>query len=90
MTQSGPKIISGEVRSAAGGAVPDARIFIADGPVPFSDIAILSDSQGRFSLSVPAEGAYTVACVAEGFAPVSAKVEVPMEKTLHIDLKSQS
>lgn len=90
MTQSGPNVISGEVRSPAGNAVADARVFIVDGPGPFPDVAALSDSHGGFSLSAPAEGTYTVMCVGENSAPVRVKVSVPLKKPLQIELSGQS
>lgn len=83
-------MISGEVRSPAGDAVADVRVFIVDGPASFSDIAALSDSNGRFSLSTPVEGTYTLTCAAEGFAPVTVEVSVPLKKSLRIELSGRS
>jgi hypothetical protein len=57
-----------------------------DGPGSFSDIAALTDSHGRFSLTAPQRGSYKVTCAAEGFAPVSITVEVPAKSALVIDL----
>ena len=79
-----PQVISGEVR-ARGEAVADARVYIVDGPGSFSDIAALTDSHGRFSLTAPQRGSYRVTCAAEGFAPVSITVDVPAS-ALVIDL----
>ncbi len=85
MSAATPQIISGEVR-VGGRAVADARVFIVDGPGSFSDIAALTDSHGRFSLTAPQAGSYTVTCVAEGFAPASLTVEVPAKGAFSIDL----
>jgi hypothetical protein len=80
-----PHVIAGEVRTG-GRAVADARVFIMDGPGSFSDIASLTDPNGRFSLTAPQQGNYKVTCAAEGFAPITITVEVPAESALVIDL----
>ena len=86
MSTATPQIISGEV-TAGGRAVADARVYIVDGPGSFSDIAALTDPQGRFSLTAPQEGSYKVTCVAEGFAPATVTVEIPARSALRIDLR---
>ena len=90
MTQFGPNVISGEVRSPAGRPVADVRVFIVDGPGPFSDVAALSDSHGAFSLSAPAEGTYTVMCVGENSEQARIQVSLPLRKPLQIELSQQS
>ena len=69
-------VISGVVLNGGGSPVPGARIFLASAPVPTPDIAILSDSEGRFSLTAPAPGVYRIQCAADGFAAASAEVRV--------------
>jgi hypothetical protein len=69
-------VISGVVRSADGNPVEQARVYFASGPVALPDIAALTDAQGSFSLAAPAAGTYRLECVAEGFAPAEATVEV--------------
>lgn len=86
MSANIPQVISGEVR-AGGRAVADARVYIVEGPGSFSDIAALTEPNGRFSLTAPQEGSYKVTCAAEGFAPVSISVEVPARSALVIDLE---
>ena len=86
MSTATPQIISGEV-TAGGRAVADARVYIVDGPGAFSDIAALTDPQGRFSLTAPQAGNYKVTCAAEGFAPATVTVEVPARNALLIDLR---
>jgi hypothetical protein len=69
-------VISGRVHDTAGKAVPDARVFFSEGPVPLADVAALSGPAGQFTLSAPAPGSYTVQCVADGFHPRSLTVAV--------------
>lgn len=69
-------VISGIVRDSAGRPVAQARVYFTDGPVPFPDIAVLTDSAGAFSLAAPAPGSYRIECQAEGFQPVATTVTV--------------
>ena len=39
-------IVAGVVRGLAGEPVPQARVFVARGPVPVPDIAALTDAEG--------------------------------------------
>jgi hypothetical protein len=82
-----PIIVAGVVRGPAGEQVPEARVFIARGPVPVPDIAALTDAEGRFTLSLPVRGSYEVACVAEGYAPSSTTIEVADDRDLRVELR---
>jgi len=82
-----PIIVAGVVRGPGGEKLPQARVFIARGPVPVPDVAALTDADGRFTLSLPAAGSYEVACVAEGCAPSSAKIEVTQQQELRLELR---
>jgi hypothetical protein len=83
-------LIRGTVRDQAGAAVEAARVLLVDGPGPFPDLAALTDSQGRFTLSVATAGRYVVQCHAEGFEPASAGAtasplaEIPVEIQLNL------
>ena len=68
--------ISGSVVDAQGAPVDGARVFLTAGPVPLPDIAALTGADGRFELSAPAPGEYTVACAGETGAGESADVRV--------------
>jgi hypothetical protein len=57
--------------------VSEARVFIASGPVPTPDIALLTDEEGRFTLHAPAPGSYLIACHAEGLTSAQMEVAVP-------------
>ena len=82
-----PIVVAGVVRGPHGQQLPLARVFIARGPVPVPDVAALTDAEGRFTLSLPATGSYEVACVAEGYAPSSAIVEVADQQELRLELR---
>jgi Carboxypeptidase regulatory-like domain len=82
-----PIIVAGVVRGRADEQVPEARVFIAGGPVPVPDIAALTDADGRFTLSLPMQGSYEVACVAEGYAPSSTTIEVADNRDLRVELR---
>jgi Carboxypeptidase regulatory-like domain len=79
--------LAGVVRGPDGEPVPQARVFIAGGPVPVPDIAALTDAEGRFALSLPAAGAYQLECVADGFAPLSTTVEVGGGREAQVELR---
>lgn len=50
--------IHGVVTDPSGQPVPGAVVMLAAAPVPVPDIAALTDAEGRFSIVVPASGAY--------------------------------
>jgi Carboxypeptidase regulatory-like domain len=81
--------ISGIVRDSHGNPVAQARVYFTGGPEPWPDIAALTDNNGAFSLPAPSPGTYTIECVAEGFAPVTAAVTVmgSQEVQLQITLR---
>ncbi|WP_058044423.1 carboxypeptidase-like regulatory domain-containing protein [Streptomyces roseifaciens] len=68
-------VIRGTVRDAAGAPVAGARVAFADGPVPLPEVAAVTDGEGRFALTAPAEGAYTLLCRADG-GTATARVHV--------------
>lgn len=83
-------VISGVVRDASGKPVADARVYFTEGPVPLPDIAALADSNGGFSLSVPAAGTYGIESAADGFAPESATVAVASGQDVRLDFQLKS
>ena len=80
-------IVAGVVRGPGGEPVPQARVFVARGPVPVPDIAALTDAEGRFTITVPAPGTYELAFAAEGYQPLSATVEVTGEQESRLELR---
>ena len=81
-------VISGTVVDADGRPVAGARVFLADAPVSVPDIAALTDADGRFALTAPAPGSYTVAAASD-VASASARVTLPGEDE-HVTLRLAS
>jgi hypothetical protein len=80
-------VVSGVVRNEEGDAIPDARVFFIDGPERFADVASLTDALGRFFLSAPSMGTYTIQCAAEGFVPRVLDIRVSLDdETLEIEM----
>lgn len=82
-----PRIISGMVRDSKGQPVVDARVYFIDGPVAVPDIAVLTDMTGRFSLSAPTAGMYTLQCTADGFVAASVTVDITSGHHAHVDIQ---
>ncbi|MFF7729781.1 carboxypeptidase-like regulatory domain-containing protein [Streptomyces sp. NPDC008001] len=68
-------VIRGTVRDAAGAPVPGARVAFAGGPGPLPDVAAVTDGEGRFALTAPAAGTYTLVCRGDG-GTATARVRV--------------
>jgi hypothetical protein len=84
-----PAVLSGVVLDASGMPVPNARLYFVSGPAPVPDIAALSDSDGRFSLTAPAAGTYTVECSADGYAAMQLSVSVPSAPEIEFRLTAR-
>lgn len=82
-----PRIISGIVRDSKGQPVGDARVYFIGGPVPLPDVAVLTDKTGRFTLSAPTTGAYTIQCAAEGFATATVTVNVTSTQDMQVVIR---
>jgi protocatechuate 3,4-dioxygenase beta subunit len=62
-----PTVISGQVVDTQGHPVAEARVFFGSGPGEVPDIAALTDTDGRFTLTTPVPGEYRVVAVADGY-----------------------
>lgn len=82
-----PSVISGVVHSPDGKPVSNARVYFTDGPVPFPEIAALTDETGMFSLTAPAPGEYVVASAADDFTGKSSTVKVKGGERVRLDFK---
>lgn len=80
--------ITGVVRDASGTPVTGAHVLFTSGPRPLPDIAALTDTEGRFSLTAPTAGDYTLTCRADplmgppGTAETTVRVEPPTQAAL--------
>ena len=65
--------LEGTIRDTTGAALPNAQVDArADGPVQ----TVMSDEAGHYRIDGLAPGRYTVTAAFEGFAPISATVDV--------------
>ncbi len=69
-------IISGVVRDEHSNPVPGASVYVVDAPAALPDIALLTDGDGRFALSAPVAGRYTIEANAGIGTPARGTVEV--------------
>jgi len=72
-------LIRGTVTDASGMPVEWASVWFAAGAQPTTDIAALTDAEGRFTLTAPGPGTYRIGCRAEGYEPVEVAVDVRAE-----------
>jgi histidine ammonia-lyase len=63
-------LIQGQVLDARGHPVAGARISWVQAPVAMPDVAMLTDTQGRFVVAAPAQGAYTLRCDSDAHGSV--------------------
>ena len=84
-------MISGRVQTINGQAVAEAQVYFTSGPAALPDIAALTDTSGRFSLSVPVAGIYQIGCTADGFVSttVSVNVKTGQDVKIEISLKKE-
>lgn len=55
-------VISGMVRDQSGQPLAEATVAFASGPEPLPDVAALTGEDGRFRLTAPVPGSYSIAC----------------------------
>jgi hypothetical protein len=85
-------MIQGEVVDDRGEPVPDARVMVLSGPGPVSDIALLADDRGRFTLGLDRAGRYQLAVHADGHASATVPVQLPddQDDTVRVRLAAVS
>ena len=69
-------LIEGVVVGAGAREIAAASVYIVSAPVAMPDIAARTDTHGRFTITVPAPGDYTLGASAPGYATGSATVAV--------------
>jgi protocatechuate 3,4-dioxygenase beta subunit len=83
-------VISGTVLDPNGQPQANARVYFTAGPVPLPEIAAVTDSSGKFSLTAPAPGEYVIESSADEFGAQSARVKVKGDKPAHLELQLKS
>jgi hypothetical protein len=84
-----PLLLNGTVADSSGRPVADARVAIVSGPVEVSDIAALTDEDGRFSIAVPVAGTYRVAAFSdEGRGEETVNIQMGHTPTVRLVLQS--
>ncbi|MFG1997850.1 carboxypeptidase-like regulatory domain-containing protein [Spirillospora sp. NPDC048911] len=74
-------LIEGVVRDRAGHPAPGARVFFTAGPGSFPDVAAVTDGDGRFVLTAPSPGDYTVQSQADDGQAARTTVTVRADDT---------
>jgi hypothetical protein len=59
--------IEGTVRDSSGAPIEGARVMVVHAPAAFPDIAVLTPSDGRFSLPSAGNGEHEILVVADGY-----------------------
>jgi protocatechuate 3,4-dioxygenase beta subunit len=80
-------IIQGCVIDPQSHPVAEAAVYIVSSPVSMPDTAQLTDEQGRFTISVPVPGRYTVGVRSEGGDAVQTEVEIKGEEPVSIEVQ---
>ena len=80
-------VISGRVVSADGQPVAGARVSFVSSPVPMPDVALLTDDLGRFSLTAPVPGAYSIGCSSDDFGSGTITVDVPEGQDVEVEIR---
>jgi hypothetical protein len=62
-----PALVTGRVVGSGGQPVEGARVMFVNAPGAVPDVAALTDASGRFSLTAPSAGAYTLEVAADGY-----------------------
>lgn len=82
-----PTLVTGVVVDSGGNPIEDARAYFLEGPSPVPDIAVLTDGDGRFTLSAPVPGTYRLQVAAEDFSPVTRVLDITGEPRLDIAVR---
>jgi hypothetical protein len=79
-------IISGRVTGRDGRPIAGAHVMFAYGPVALPDIAQVTDANGAFALTAPADGTYRIVVKASGFESVERDVAVRRQAPTSIEI----
>lgn len=76
-----PAIIDGVISDEDGRALADVTVAFSSTPVAVPDIAALTGPDGRFAVTAPASGTYTLVAAADGYATEHVTVQVELERS---------
>ena len=76
-----PAVIDGVVSDEEGRALADVTVAFLSAPVAVPDIAALTGPDGRFAVTAPVSGAYTLIASADGYATQHVTVQVELERS---------
>ena len=82
-----PILIYGNVKDEKGNPIAEARVSFVGGPVPLTDIAALTDNKGKFVITAPTPGEYTIEVVSEGFSPCRVKISTGDSSESRIEIR---
>lgn len=85
--QSKPGTISGTVLELNGKPIEDVRVYFVTGPLPLPEIAALTDKDGKFTLTAPAEGEYEIGFSADGYKSVTVSTTVTRGQNAQIEVR---
>jgi len=78
--------ITGIVKGPDGRPLEDATVHFVSGPVPLPDIAQLTGPDGRFLLTAPVRGTYSLRVNAPGHQASTVEVEIADEIEIEKDV----
>ena len=78
--------IQGRVVDPQGRPVAEATVYIISAPANMPDIAQLTDEQGKFTISAPVPGRYTVGVRSEIWGSAQADVQVRAEEPVTVEV----
>ncbi len=70
----GLTLVHGQAVDTQGKPVAGARVGWAAGPGNLPDVMLLTDAHGRFTLSAPLPGSYTLRCISDNAGGASLQV----------------
>jgi len=82
-----PTPIFGLVRDHEGRPVANASASFVRGPGNLPDIAMLTDANGKFSLTAPGTGEFVIQIYADGFQPAEVSVAVRSGEPKNVDVR---
>jgi len=84
----GLTLVHGQAVDAQGHPVAGARVGWAAGPGSVPDVMLLTDAQGRFTLTAPVVGTYTLRCISDDAGGASLQVRAAGQP-LQVQLRLQ-